>query len=396
VADQGPTSELLRKLIAEFGTPRCFTSSYQFAKGPLEEAPPFEPLDALEINHDVLSDKALAALEAIEEVVKDSPAEWMDFRWKLSAFLHLQDILDAPLYEAKELKIFFEQYYFYYESRTLLAESFLAVLNGLYTASDALLRPFLEFSLLQNYYYRVSRDSRDYAAFEKFLGDKQVPSWNTVMKKALPKDDFCRPIRFRMSSHLAALSQSVLHVYHPEDSPQQYRRQPHGHSIEGLFFWHKISLIVDAALWVYYVNFPMVFYPTDVLRKFGFNGPVGVVADPQTAHFVRKSLSETDYEAFKSYNAAECAPTVQWVQSRPDLSDDAIRSSWSHPEEDHCPPDLQHAFGLHTARFRALRLAMAFHAAERLQDVSDEFLGRVSTLAGWKEFARWERHRGSG
>lgn len=371
MVDQEPRSELLRQLVKDFDTPRRFTSKYLFAKGPLENAPPFHPLDALGIERESLSDKACAALQAIEEVVEDSQEDRLDFRWKLSAFLHVQDILDAPLYQSKELKTLFEQYYFYYESRSLLGESFLAGLNGLYTASDALLRPFLEFSLIQNYYYRVSQLSRSYADFEKFLIDRRLPSWNTVMKKAVPRDDFCRPIRLRVSSHLAALSQSVLHVYHPEDSSQQSRQKSHGHSIEGLFFWHKTRLIVDAALWVYYVNFPMLFYPIDVLRKFGFNGPVGVFADFQTAHFVQKSLSATDYEAFKAYGYNECELTLEWARSRPDLSDNNIRSSWDHSEDTPCPPDIQHAFGLHTARFRALRVAMAFYVAERLKGSSE-------------------------
>ena len=137
------------------------------------------------------------------------------------------------------------------------------------------------------------------------------------MKRALPKDEFCRPLRFRLSFHLTALSQSALHGYHPEYSPQQYRHQPHSHSLEGLYFWQKTSLILDAALWVYYVNFPMLFYPVDVLRKFGFNGPVGVLVDPQTATYVRKSLSQADYEAFRTHSAAECAATLQWPNLAP-------------------------------------------------------------------------------
>src|SRR5690349_4482318 len=220
MADQGPSSELLRELVDQFERPRYFTSYYQAPRGPLEQAEPYSVLDALGLEKGDLSNTASAALEAIEESVQDSPSDWLDLRWKLSAFLHLQDVFDAVLQELKEDRVLFQQYYFYYESRVLLAECMLAGLNGLYMASDALLRPFLEFSLLQNYYYRVMRGSGSYAAIEKFFSDGQSVSWGTALKRALPKDDFCRPIRFRVHSHLTALSQSVQHPYHPDESVQ--------------------------------------------------------------------------------------------------------------------------------------------------------------------------------
>ena len=46
------------------------------------------------------------------------------------------------------------------------------------------------------------------------------------------------------------------------------------------------------------------------------------------------------------------------------------------------------------ARFRSLRIAMAFHAADRLQDVPEALLEQITTLEGWKKFSRRDRHGG--
>jgi hypothetical protein len=167
----------------------------------------------------------------------------------------------------------------------------------------------------------------------------------------------------------------------------QHRHRQHGHSVEGIFFWHKIGLILEAALWLYYVNFPLLFHPVDVLRKFGFNGPVGVLADPLTGHVIRKSIPETDYEAFKAYSEQRGLDTIEWARSRNDLTDTEILSTWSPEEDGPCPADLQMAYGMHMARLRALRIGLAFRAAKRLDDLPDEFFERIRTLKGWSALA---------
>ena len=220
-ADSKP--DLLSQLLEESQLPRRFGAHYQAPKGPLESAQPYRVVDALDLEPVAdLSNIASGALGTLEELGNDPSSGWINFRWKLSALTHLQDIFDSAVQESKELRTLFQQYYFYYESRVILAECILAGLNGLYVASDALLRPFLEFSLFQNYYYRVTRDSKSYTSIERFFNDRCLLSWGTALKWALLKDDFCRPIRFRINAHLGALSDSVLHAYYSDASVQQH------------------------------------------------------------------------------------------------------------------------------------------------------------------------------
>ena len=93
----------------------------------------------------------------------------------------------------------------------MLAESILSGLNGLYIASNALLRPFLEFSLLQNYYYRLVERAA-YTPVQDYLEKGRHPSWGTVLNDALPHDSFCRSIRYRLQAHLAGLSTLTIRL----------------------------------------------------------------------------------------------------------------------------------------------------------------------------------------
>jgi hypothetical protein len=389
-----PSSDLLRKLLAEVDKPRRFEVTYQVLRDPESLSLPYDLLASIGVPKESLSNTAQATLEAIEELgSREKDSVWQAFRWKLIAFLHVQDIFDATFHQTGDLYalVLFQQYYFYFESRLILAESILSGLNGLYVASHALLRPFLEFTLLQNYYYRLVNKMGTYAAIQDYLAKGRHPSWGTVQAKALPDDSFCRPIRFRLQAHLAGLSKSTLHPYHPDFSPLQHRLSVHGHSLEGIYFWHLTQVILEAALWVYYVNFPLLFHPVDILRKFGYRSPVGVVVDRDTSEIVKRSLQPSDYDAFYAYSLRQAAPTsvLNWVASRPDLTDEDIRATWD-AEEYGALSDLLAGYCVQMARLRALRMAMAFRESQR-KDMPEELFRHLQNLHGWKSLSSRNR-----
>ena len=388
-----PQTDLLKRLFSEFSEPKSFEVFYQVGRDADSPARLYDILAALGIPRNDLSEIAHATLNSIEELTSEDNSDWLDFRWKLTAFVHVQDIFDVIIHESKDLRTWFQQYYFYYESCVILAESILSGLNGFYVASDALLRPFLEFTLLQNYYYRVSRKASTYSLIEEYFNRGKHPSWNTVLRNAIPDDSFCRPIRFRLQTNLAGLSESSTHPYHPDNSPVQHRKSEHGHSLVGLFFWEKTRFILDAALWAYYVNFPLLFHPVDVVRKFGYNSPVGIVVDKQCAEAVRHSLSADDYQAFKEYSEGHEGTTavLEWVDSRPNLTDKEIQSTWNEKENGKWL-GLWEGYCLQMAKLRATRKGMAFRQSQQ-KEPPDALLRDAASLAGWKRISRREKRR---
>lgn len=389
--NDAPRSQLLQRLFREASEARAFTALYVSYR----DAPVTPPsiLLSLGVSRDALSDRASEALDAIEELsTGDQNSAWSKFKWKLSAFSAIQDAFDTPVLPPVGVSVLFEQYYFYFESRNILAESVLAGLNGLYAASSALLRPFLEFSLLQNYYYRRARSESSYGAVVDYFKTHRTPSQATVMRNALPSSQFTKPIRFRAQAHLTALSRSSSHPYHPDSSPAQHRTTVGTHSLEGLFFWHATSMILESALWVYYVNFPMLFCRTDVLRKFGYNAPVGVAVDEQTVDLIRRSLSDEDYAAFSEYaHKDETARSIQeWIADRPSLTDEQIRATWS--SEDGALTDLEEGYAKHMSKLRAMRAATAFRLAEQ-QDLPAALIDSMASLRGWTDLSRAPRSK---
>ena len=385
-----PFVEELTKATLE---PRRAAVTYRVPSDPNGVQEPFSIPEFLDINLSELSPTASRALEAIEAPGGDHHDAWTDLKWKLTAFTYLQDIFDTAIRESSDALLLLQQYYFYFESHDLLAESMLCGLNGFYVGAQALLRPFLEFSILQNYYYRVLRDARSYQPLEQYFKTGVSPATNTLVKKCMPDDDFCRPIRFRLQQHLGGLSQSTLHPYHPNHSVRQHTIAVGAHSLEGLHFWFMTRLVIEAALWVYYVNFPLLFQPIDILRKFGHGGPVGVFADQVAATAVRQSLSERDYAEFKSYSVANGSAAEAWVWANglPDLTDAEIEKSWPVAEYGSYP-GLWAGFCAEMARMRAIRRLLALRR-EVPTDMPDEILRSVNSLAGWRTFSSRSRQR---
>ncbi len=385
--DGGGTHPIMQALLSKMDAPKEYSVTYRLFRGPSGSETPDSILDVLELKADDLSQTAREALEALESS-SAAGDDFSDLKWKLTAFIHIQDVFDSPFFDSldRDPLLMFQQYYFYYESLRILRESVLCGLNGFAVAANALLRPFLEFSLLQNYFYRTVAENGSFGELAQYFTHGIAPKTSTVIRKAMPKDDFTSPIRFRVHAHLRGLSESTLHPYHPDHSASQHKDAVHAHSFESLHFWYGTRLIVDAALWVYFVNFPLLFHPVDVMRKFGYNGPVGLFIDEYGGLCVRKSLGEDDYKKFLAYSTAQqrTKDCLAFYANHPDLTDAAIEAMW-HADEDGPFPGLWAAYGNTVARMRAMKGLLALRrASPGSENVPDKTLDRVRTLSGWR------------
>lgn len=386
--DNSAMHPFVEELVIEMMEPRRVSAIYRAPKTPSGLDAPFLITDFLETNMEELSPAAARALQAIEAPGGDHHSAWTDFKWKLTAFTYIQDIFDSVFRDGDDALISFQQYYFYYESSCLLAESILCGLNGFYFASQAVLRPFLEFSLLQNYYYRTLYNAHSYKMLEQYFERGIAPETKTVLKKAMPDDAFSKTIRFRVQQHLGGLSQSTLHPYHPNHSARQHSSHVGKVSFEGLHFWYTTRLALEAALWVYYVNFPLLFHPIDIVRKFGYVSPVGHFVDEPAATAVKRSVAAEDYTNFLRYSGEHqrTHELLDSVKARPDMTDAEIEASWDSKEYGEFP-GVWAGYCSQMARQRVARRTLAMPRSTMSVE-SDEMLRSLDTMAGWKRLRR--------
>ncbi len=379
---------LIEKLSKKLNAHRTVFSTYYINSDLDKFNEPLKLLDILSLPSDFLignAQEVYSFFESNDDLDEEIRKYYNDFKWKLSAFISIQDIFDVPFVKnANELNIF-NLWYFYYESKYILIESIICGFNGLYLSTNILSRLFLEFNIIQNYFYRLINHESDYSKLIKYFKDEVLPSWNVVINGSLPKDNFCKPIKIRLDHHLKSLSKKSAHPYHPKFSPKQYSSFIPEHSIEGLFFWHGLDIALQAILWLYYVNFPMLFQKTRAINKFGFNGPVGLFADEQNVHIVKKTLSESDYKEFKNYsdNHEQVVRLLEWLNSMDDLSEQEILDTWN--EEDGKISSVLEGYAKKMAKIRAMRELLALKIDKiKFPEISDDKIKKMLDYKSWK------------
>lgn len=341
------------------------------------------------LTSEALSPAAENSLTAIEAIGSDETKTlWSAFKWRVLAFFSIQDAFQIHVYEDSSPEDWFRAWYFYFESKHLLVEAICCGLNGLHSATTPLLRLFLEFSLTQGYFLRLGESTGRHNELKRWFTQQRNPSWGSLLKWALPNHSFAKPIRDRVQFAIKKLSSMGSHPYHPDESVRQHSPSPYSLTFEGLFFWIAVDSILQAALWVYYVNVPMLFCPVDIVRKFGFNPPVGLV-DSSLNVLVEKSMSREDYSRFSSYanSLSETQSLLQWYARLPNLSEDEITSTWSREEEGKCP-DSEIGFQRITMKMRALREAMTMKVRKEedwMAEITEEQLQRLTSYGMWEK-----------
>lgn len=285
------------------------------------------------------------------------------------AFYELQDLFDVPIFKGMEyIATFLRLWYFYYESKYILVESFLCGLNGFYHSSTTMLRIFLEFNVLQNYYYLRTINSRSYGDLLKCLNTGVNPKWSTLMKGFLPNRNSFLPIntiKNRIEAHYEALSENSTHPYHEKFSPKIITGASiPRHSLTGIMtFWLNIDYVLESIIWMYYTNFPMVLQSKDLLKKFGHNGPVGVFIDSSREPIMKNALRKEDLDIFQNFsNQNENVKFLnEWYNNQNTLTPEEIISTWDADEYGDIPESIEKAMLLKICKLRAMREFSALH-----------------------------------
>lgn len=386
----------IESLVRGAGNGRRVVGNYRVVPDPDKWVTPDALLDILGLNKEHLPKHVLEVIDWQEDTVaEDWCSDWKDFKWALTAFNEMQDVFDSPLLPSHQSQLnLFHLWYFYFESRYLLGESLLSGFLGLYAASNVLLRLFVEFSVLQLYYYNVSHRSNSYARLEEYFKRGIHPSWNTALQKALPDESFARPIKSRLDFHFKGLSQSAVHSYHPTFSPRKHAEAPGMPSLEGIFFWQLTKIVLQGVLWGYCVNFPMLFRPLDVVRKFGFNWPVGVFVDAKVAKAIERGLGPKDYKRFLAFaqKHEHVQDLTEWWGSRVDLSDAEVTASWNAKENGELKRVWPEGYALAIAKLRVLRESMATTAPVFPDIDADRASMDIFSYERWAKI-RWRPRR---
>lgn len=324
----------LNDLFSKNKTGRKLGAYYKYFGDVSYEDSPGDIASILGLTEEQFSKEASKSINILENI-PEFKKHWHKLKWQLMAYLTIQDMFTSFLHDDQGAQNIFRQWYFYYESKYLLTEAILCGLNGFSASIGLLARLFIEFSLLQNYIYRKINNTNSYKDLERYFKKGFNPNWSTIIKGAMPSDNFCKPIKKRIQVHLDGLSKSFAHPYQPIFSSKHFGSYTPEQNFENLLFPFSLSMILEPILWVYYVNFPMLFHPVCIYKKFGFNYPTGIFMDHSGAKAIQFSVTDEDYAHFKEYTlkTQEYSDAMEFFNSRQELTNIEIEDTWD-PDND--------------------------------------------------------------
>jgi len=251
-----------------------------------------------------ISEEGKLVLDILENDI-DFPyrEHYQQLKFNLLSLCAVQDIFAGTFYDNYSIEAFSAQNYFYYEGLSLIREYFYAGFNNLLKASDHLVRTVLEFNIRHCYFHWKCEETHSHTPITEYIKTGVCPSNQVMINKFLPKDSFCKPIKSKLQSLIQSLSNSSSHAFNPEHSIRANGKMHFEYTVDSLLFWLNLNRILSAILWSYYVSYPMLLHPKDIVRKFGFNPPLGLLISESHFRIFKKTFDEKDLQDFLEYTS---------------------------------------------------------------------------------------------
>lgn len=280
------------------------------------------------------SDLYLVAVRAV--------AGWLDFLPALSTRV----ILDrSPSTASGGVDAVSLQHHAYFEASMTLGDSIAAGIAGHPRAAFALVRPFVELATAEVWVNEPDGEERLHNFLAYLRGSGHRPRHAEMLNAIFAEERFkaLASLRRQLESIYGASSASI-HLRSAEDGALDMRD---GNRIRATFpevtLWLTfLGVATHRMLAMLTLRYPMVLFPLDVERKFGFLGPVGVVVDEATSQSVTEGLGSRHADALRTFLArdSQVEGTLAWFEGQPTLTDEEIETSWreyatSEPKRPH-------------------------------------------------------------
>ena len=224
--------------------------------------------------------------------------------------------------------------YLYFEAISTLREATVGMLNGSPRASTGLLRSVLEMLLLHCWWQqRISRMDNSDHFYDWLEGRRRKPKF---------RDMVANNFEWLGISADAAAMEGIQHTYDQlcsyvhapirEESMTMLNQGNVGQvGIGVLRHWLVLARdVLRIVLEQLIHQYPQCLFPVDIIRKFGFNPPVGMYFDKYNFVPLKAVIDETQIKVYQArlQNHEFVESVVSFYESRPDLTDEKILETW--------------------------------------------------------------------
>jgi len=374
--------EHLAGLFNWLGKPEGFSAVGEYFS--TEEPPDRSLLQILGVEQDTLKPLTVEMLESLKDT-----AFIKSLKSGCRAFFEFQDIFPLTV-RAKDIAQLdaahlINRDYCYYESLVYLRSSVMASLDKNPVAAMTLLRPFLELSVLQLYWFTRS-ETDGYGAYYKWLdGSHEKPGFarqiEQIMKKLSAREVIPQDRLKRLKETLRTVYASLCSYNHGpkmSESMAGLSGAQTGMSLDSFYLYlATIDLLLSQIIYLYILAYPMILFPVERTKKWGVSGPIGIYVETNAHSLLKAYLGERSVQTLRASLSAlpQVTHLLESFSNQPDLSDVEQEEEWNDFVQ-RCgvkenPPQWPARIALNRSYYRALRWSLNYIDSRTADDEVD-------------------------
>lgn len=331
----------------------------------------------------------------------------------IQAYIEFQDILDIsinaeldfkPRTAAEILRMHvWNRHYCFYESLFYLRDSISSWLDGNLLASLALLRPFLELSVLHIYRHVTADKNGHEKHLEWVHGKKNKPNFHAMVDLSIERieaAEFCNTERLNLlKESLKKAFKSLCAYNHSPQLDESISTMSKGNfsiSAESVLFYLVVaSFVLRQVIYLFVLAYPTSLFPVDKYKKWGVSPPVGLYFDEYNYAAIREFLGAENLETLKLQleNCDDVVDLMSFYNSCEDLPDETLNELWANfckhtkMQMNRGIMDRKKRILLSKAVIRALNWGSSYTEKDNEGRMNNDTL--ESLMASWSKLKDW-------
>jgi hypothetical protein len=341
-------------------------------------------------------------LRLLEETENDDEKELVEefrtLKAGILAYLQFQDCMPLQL-DSNDI---FYRHYCYYESIVYLKESVRSLIEANVLSSLTLLRPFMELSIYNIYWCLRNKLKGSSGFFEWINGSKEKPPFKNILNYIFDNFEVApyvnREKYLELKEYLYRIYKGLCVYQHTPRINESLVPLNFGNGRSSIFPFYvaltNMNVLLRQVIYLYTLSFPLILFPVDSYRKFGFSGPVGVFADHSNFNIICSYLGEENVQLLRKQlkRADYIQEHLKWFDSLNELTDKELEESWNSIKNqmfmdmDFNLKDLDKILIYFKAHIRSISWMLNyFYLPDSLSHISDSFVRKVfESIKNWR------------
>jgi hypothetical protein len=341
-------------------------------------------------------------LHLLEESEKHDEQELVDefktLKGGILAYLQFQDCMLLQI-DSSDI---FNRHYCYYESIMYLKESVKSLIEGNVLSSLTLLRPFMELSIYNIYWCLRNNLKSSSDFFEWINGSKEKPPFKNILNYIFDNLEVASHINkekyLELREYLYRIYKGLCVYQHTPRINESLVPLSFGNNRPSIVTFSvaltNLNILLRQIIYLYTLSFPLILFPVDSYKKFGFSGPVGLFADHSNFNIICAYLGEANIQLLKNQlkETENIQVHLNWFDSLEELTDNELEESWNSLSN-HMSIDMDFdikALDKMLIYFKAHMRSMSwmlnyFYFPDSLSHISDEFVKKAfESINNWR------------